>query len=311
MDNYAQLIEKISRVSGISKEELERKVEAKRAKLSGLVSKEGAAQIVAAELGVNFDKEKLKISELVQGMKRVNVVAKIVDIYPIRSYSKAGREGKVANLFIADSSGNAKAVLWDTNHISLIEQGKIKKGDAVEFSNAQVRNGEVHLGSFSDVKLSNEKIGDVVTKKIFSDKKIKDVKVGENARMRAVVVQLFEPKHFEVCPECGRRVLDDECKVHGKVEPKRRALLNVVLDDGSDSIRSVLFGETIYFLGLKEEEVFNIDKFMERKNSILGEEKFFSGSIKANALYNTPEFNVEQIDEINVDSLLKELEAKR
>ena len=201
--------------------------------------------------------------------------------------------------------------MWDTNHISLIEQGKIKKGDAVEFSNAQVRNGEVHLGSFSDVKLSNEKIGDVVTKKIFSDKKIKDVKVGENARMRAVVVQLFEPKHFEVCPECGRRVLDDECKVHGKVEPKRRALLNVVLDDGSDSIRSVLFGETIYFLGLKEEEVFNIDKFMERKNSILGEEKFFSGSIKANALYNTPEFNVEQIDEINVDSLLKELEAKR
>ena len=60
MDNYLELLEKISNVSGVAKEEIERKIEAKRAKLSGLVSKEGAAQIVAAELGVNFEKEKIK-----------------------------------------------------------------------------------------------------------------------------------------------------------------------------------------------------------------------------------------------------------
>ena len=54
MDNYDQLVEKISRLSKVAKEEIMRKVEAKRAKLSGMVSKEGAAQIVAAEMGVNF-----------------------------------------------------------------------------------------------------------------------------------------------------------------------------------------------------------------------------------------------------------------
>ena len=43
------------------------------------VKKEGAAQIVAAELGINFDKERLKISELVQGMKRANVLGKVVE----------------------------------------------------------------------------------------------------------------------------------------------------------------------------------------------------------------------------------------
>ena len=50
MQNYDLLIERIAKASGLEKEEVERKVEAKKAKLSGLISKEGAAQIIAAEL---------------------------------------------------------------------------------------------------------------------------------------------------------------------------------------------------------------------------------------------------------------------
>ena len=311
MDNYNQLVERISKASKLSREEIERKVEMKRAKLSGLVSKEGAAQIVAAELGINFDKERMKISELVQGMKKANIMGKVIDISPIRSFNKNGRDGKVVNLLVADGSGNVKTVLWDTNHISLIEQSKIKKDDTVEISNAQVRGGELHLSSFSEIKLSKENIGEVVTKKIFYEKKIKDLKVGDILKTRAVIVQVFEPRYFEVCPDCGRRVIDEECKVHGKIEPKKRALLNVVIDDGSDNVRSVLFGETIYQLGLNEEEVFNIDKFLEKKKEILGEEKLFSGNVRSNSLYNTTELNIEQIEDINAELLLKELEKER
>src|SRR3989344_4157632 len=161
MDNYVQLVERISNSSGLKGEEIERRVEAKRAKLSGLVSKEGAAQIVAAELGINFEKERMKISEIVQGMKRVNVLGKIVEVSPVRSYNKNGREGKVCNLLLADESSNVKVVLWDTNHIGLIESGKLKHGDSAEISNAQVRNGELHLSSFGDIKISNEKLDNV------------------------------------------------------------------------------------------------------------------------------------------------------
>src|SRR3989344_5989718 len=119
MDNYKNLVDKIALASKLTGDEIERKVEAKRAKLSGLVSKEGAAQIVAAELGINFEKERMKISELVQGMKRANVVGKILKVFPIRSFSKNGREGKVCNFMLADESSNVKAVLWDANHIGL------------------------------------------------------------------------------------------------------------------------------------------------------------------------------------------------
>ena len=46
--NYERILEKIAKSAGVDREEIERKVEAKRAKLSGLISREGAAQIVAA-----------------------------------------------------------------------------------------------------------------------------------------------------------------------------------------------------------------------------------------------------------------------
>ena len=62
MQNYPQLIERICKTSGLSREDVERRIEAKRAKLSGLISKEGAAQIVAADLGISFDKQKIKIN---------------------------------------------------------------------------------------------------------------------------------------------------------------------------------------------------------------------------------------------------------
>ncbi len=310
MDNYSQLLTRISGSSGISVEEIERKIEAKRAKLSGLVSKEGAAQIVAAELGINFDQERMKLSEIVHGMKRANVVGKILEIFPVRVYNKNGKEGKVANLILADESSNARVVLWDTNHISLIENEKIKAGDIVEISNGNIRNGEVHLSSFGDIKLSKEKIESVVTKKSYNMKKIKEVKPGDTIKVRAVIVQSFEPRYFEVCPECGKKAVDSECAMHGKISPKKRALLNIVLDDGSETIRSVLFGEQINKLGLNDEEIFSLEKFTEKKNQMLGDEKIFTGNVRNNNLYNTTEFTIENVEDVHPEELIKEFESK-
>jgi ssDNA-binding replication factor A large subunit len=310
MDNYEKLVDRISKSSGLDAGEIERRVEAKKAKLSGLISKEGAAQIVAAELGLNLDKERLKLSELVQGMKRANVIAKIIEVYPVREYNKNGRAGKVANMVVADDSTNAKVVLWDTNHIALIEQGKINKGDVVEISNGNIRNGELHLSSFGDIKISNEKIENVVAEKVFSQKKLSDASAGQSLKTRAVIVQVFEPRYFEVCPECKKRALEGECKIHGKVEPLKRALISIVLDDGTSTIRSVMFGENINKLGLSDEEIFSLEKFAEKRAGLLGEEKVFLGNLKTNTLYNTTEFNIDKIEEVNIDELVKELETK-
>jgi len=131
MQNYELLIEKISKASGLETEEIEKRVEEKKSKLSGLISKEGAAQIIAAELGISFEDQDLKISELMPGMRKVNVIGKIINLFPVREFEKNGVKGKVANFVIADETGNTRAVLWDINHITLIESGEIKEGDVI------------------------------------------------------------------------------------------------------------------------------------------------------------------------------------
>ena len=259
IQDYTILVDKISKASGKEREEIDRLVEAKRARLSGLISREGAAQIVAAELGISFDKAKVKINEIMPGMRRVNVVGRIVQVFPVRDFKKNDREGRVANLVIADETGNIKVVLWDTNHILLVDKKEIKEEDVVEIRNANLRNTELHLSAFSDIKKTGEKMENVKLDKEYFERKITELSLGGNFKTRAVVVQVFEPKFFEVCPECKSRVLNGVdgyvCQKHGKVMPEKRVLISIVLDDGSSSMRAILFTEQIEKLGFKQEDL--------------------------------------------------------
>ena len=212
-------------------------------------------------------------------------------------------------MLVADESSNVKVVLWDTNQIALIEEGKIGAGNVVEISNGNVRNGELHLSSFSSIKQSKEKIGEVITKKLFRFAKLKDAKLGNNVKTRALIVNMHDPRYFEVCSECGKKVNEAECAVHGKVSPKKRALLSIVLDDGSDTMRAILFAEQILQLGVSDEELYAPEKFIEVKSKLLGEEKYFAGIIRNNSIYNNIEFNVESVEEVKLDALIKELES--
>ncbi len=311
MENYEKLLERIARSSGLEKEEIERKIEAKKAKLSGLISKEGSAQIVAAELGINFDLERMKISELVEGMRKANVIGKITELNPVKSYSKNGRSGKIGSFTLADESSNIRTVLWDINHISLIENEKIKQGSVVEISNANMRNGELHLSSFSDIKESKEKLENIVTKKSLVEKKISEAKAGESIQTRSVIVNIFDPKYFEVCPECGKKAKENECLTHGKITPQKRAVLNIVLDDGTETLRAVLFGDQIKSLGFTEEQIFSPEEFKKAKLSVLGEEKSFHGQVRTNAVTNSTEFAISNIQNIIPQELIKDLESKQ
>ncbi|MBI2449129.1 hypothetical protein HYV49_02425 [Candidatus Pacearchaeota archaeon] len=303
INNYEKILERISRVSGISLNDLDRMIEAKRAKFSGLISKEGAAQIISSELGINFDSERIKIGELFSGMKKVNVVGKIIKLFPVRSYEKKGKSGKIGSFIIADESGNVRSVLWDTNHISLLERGEIKEGDIVEVNSASIRNGELHLTGFSNIKKSNEIISNVNASLSYAEKSIAELKPGENVRFRGIIVQVYPLKSFNVCPECGKRV-DSECTIHGKVVPLKKNLLSVVFDDGTETIRGVLFQEGIDKIDINEMN------FERKLDEILGKEAYFSGNVRINKLFNTQEIVINDIEEVDIGKLIEKLEKR-
>jgi len=305
--NYKQLIEFISRSSGVSVEEIERKIEAKQAKLAGLISREGAAQIIAAELSVNFDKQIIKISQIIPGMRKINLVGKIINMFPIRSYNKNNRQGRIGSFILADETSNIRTVLWDENHIDLIDKGHITQDCVVEISNASVRNGEIHLSSFSEIKVSGQLIDKVITEKPNSQKAILNFNPSDNVSTRAFIVQVFEPRFFEVCPKCRKKVVDSECQEHGKVTPEKKALLNFVIDDGSDCIRSTMFSDVLETI-IPKEQLEDFEAFAKKKQDLLGKEMLVTGQVRKNQMYNNNEFIVSGLDEINIDKVIEELE---
>jgi len=315
--SYPQLLKRIANSTGLSVEEVERKVEAKKAKLSDLISKEGAAQIVASELGVSFDKQKVKIDELLVGMRRISLTAKILKILSIRSFKTKNAESKVANLLIADETGNTRCVLWDVNHIKQLEEGKIKEGNFVEIKDGSVREGttkEVHLGSISGFSLSNEILENVVTEEQLPEKNLAELSENDRVSVRAAIVQIFEPRFFYVCPECGKKPLVDEgkhrCSEHGTIIPQERALLTLVIDDGTATMRAICFSEVIKkIFNLGEEEIKDLSRRQD-KAELLGKEMRFIGRVRKNKAFDNLELVLIEVQEIDPEQLVKELERR-
>jgi len=307
--NYNKLIELISKSSGVPIEDLERRIEAKQAKLAGLISKEGAAQVIAAELNINFDKQVINVSQIVSGMRKINLIGKIIQMFPVREYNKNGRSGRIGSFILADDTSNIRTVLWDENHIDLISKGQISQDSVVEIANASVRNGELHLGSFSEIKPSDKNIESPVLEKPIVKKEIVKFMVNETASTRAFIVQIFEPRFFEICPECRKKVSElNECQEHGKVIPEKRALLNFFIDDGTDVMRAVMFSDALEKV-MSKEELENNELFAIKKENLMGKEMLVTGQVRRNNLYNNNEFIVSNLEDVNLDKLIEDLEA--
>ena len=104
---YEQIVERIKKEGNISEEEINGKIDSKMKQLSGLISKEGAAHIVANELGIKlFDSftGKLQIKNIIAGLRNVETVGKVLQTYELREFTTNDRQGKVASLVIGDET---------------------------------------------------------------------------------------------------------------------------------------------------------------------------------------------------------------
>jgi ssDNA-binding replication factor A large subunit len=303
-ENYDKVLDRIAKSANLEKDEIERRVEAKRAKLSGLISKEGAAQVIAAELGISFENEKFKIDELLPGMRKVNTSGKIIQVFPVRTFERQGKENKVANFVLADDTSNIRIVLWDVNHIELFEKDELKLGDSVEITNGSMRDNEIHLGSFSELKKCNEVFESVKEEKPVKEKVISEFSVGDVVSARAFIVQAFDLRFFEANTTTGKKITEEE-KSSGAASEKR-GILNVVIDDGSESIRAVIFHSVLPKLEITDYE--NAEAILKQKQNLLGREVVFSGNVRMNSYFNTPELIVDNIEEIDLDGVIASLE---
>jgi hypothetical protein len=120
-------------------------------------------------------------------------------------------------------------------------------------------------------------------------------------------VNIFEPKFFEICPECRKKSVNNFCEQHGKIVSEKRFLISIVIDDGTGSIRGTIFHENLEKI-ISKNEIENIDLFSLKRKDIIGKEVMLKGQVKKNQLFDNNDFIIDSIEDVDLDNLIKELE---
>lgn len=320
-----EILAELEKNTKFSRKQLEEKIKNKHEELSGLVSLEGAAHLVARELGINLllpSKRQLKIKDLVNRMKNINLKARIIQITEKREFErKDGKKGSVCNLFLTDGTGETRLSLWD-KQVGMVEEGKIKEGDVVEVKNAFAKENvfggvEIRLSKISRIeKIKNdESIPQKITGTRFKRTPIRDLKEG-NYEIKGNIVQIFNINPlFQTCPKCRSKVEKTKkgykCHEHGKVKPENNMIISGIVDDGTSNIRSVFFRdqakaitglEPSVLLSMSQDEALDLIK-----QNALGNEIIMRGRVQKNKIFDTLEIVVNEIEELNIEEESKKI----
>jgi replication factor A1 len=319
--------------NGLSSEEIEKKIKQKMDQLSGLISREGAAHIIANELGIKLVEKtsgRLKIKNVLSGMRNIEVVGKVTSVFDVREFQRSdGNSSKVGSFIIGDETGTIRITCWGNQADNII---KIKQDDIVKIVSAYVKENqgrkELHLNDNSRLVInpSGEVIGDIsLESREFDRKKINNLTDNMmNIELLGTIVGVDALRFFEVCPKCNKRARSKreeyECETHGIVTPDYSYVMNLILDDGTGSLRVVCFREMVEkCLGLGNKELLilkDTPDLTTKKDSLLGTIVKVKGRVKRNQMFDRLEFACQSVD-INpdpyeeMDSLDKEIELAK
>ncbi|MBS3108079.1 hypothetical protein J4468_04155 [Candidatus Woesearchaeota archaeon] len=323
--SYDDILKKIAEVKGIERAEIEIKVQQKLSALSNLISKEGAAHIIANEYGVKLfeaftAKRKYDVKELKAGIRGAEILIKVLKMNEIREFEKNGTNRRVVSLFCGDATGTTRVVFWDEVHIEKIKKGEIKEGDILKIKDGYVRdnNGfiEFHTGSTSEMTVNPAGetviVGNSAPRETIL-KTIKELKENDNARVRGTIMMIFDPRFYSACPECNKKLTEGKCMLHGEVIAKNVPIVNVMMDDGTETIRVVAFrdlAETIMGQNVEKLKGMNPGELEILRSEIVGRQFEIAGRAVKNQVTNRLEFNAQEVKALDPEMLAKELKEK-
>lgn len=318
--HYEEIIKKIKEKSNLSEEEINFKISEKLNQLSGLISKEGAAHIVANELGIKLLEEyagRLQIKNIIPGIRNVETIGKVLNKRDLYEFKNKARSGKLASFLLGDETGTIKVVLWGSqaDRIREIKENDIVKivGGYVKENNAQK---EIHLNERSHL-IINPKENISINVSYGARKNIGNItETDNNIEILGHIVQVFNPTFFEICPQCSKRTKQGDngfkCNLHGNIVPDYSYVLNLIVDDGTDNLRIVFFREQMEkLLKRSKEEIIKFrqepESFNAIKSEIIGSQVKLFGSVNKNSMFQRIEFVVRDVLPANAEEELKRL----
>tara|TARA_Y100000310_G_scaffold344637_1_gene458466 strand:- start:2735 stop:3736 length:1002 start_codon:yes stop_codon:yes gene_type:complete len=310
-----EIIKKVAGQSGLSEKEIKEKMKEKMDSLKDLVSEEGAAYIIASELNVKLFEDPatkvLKINETHPGMTGVEIVAKVSQIFEMRNFQRDGRTVDFVPLMLADETGQIRTTLWD-RRADLVKESRLNVGDVVRVKGSSIKENkysgkELQLTSRSQILINQDELDVKISEG--TDQKVEETSLdkpilGNPVKIRGIVVNVAEPRFYDACPECRKKVNVDgskiNCSTHGEVKPNKTLIFNFVLDDGKGNIRATCFGESgEKLVGIKADELSELilaKPIEEIASEFLGSIIEVQGTIRENKAYDRTELSVNSVN---------------
>ncbi|MFQ5978218.1 MAG: hypothetical protein ACE5OZ_08820 [Candidatus Heimdallarchaeota archaeon] len=168
---FEELISLLVEESGLTKGAIQAAIEKKKADLNDLVTDEGAAYIVARELGIeipteDYARHTITIRDLLEiepGIGSVTITGKIMRIFEPLKFQKDDRSGVVQRILIADNSGEIDLVLWN-QMTQLVHEKVIERGDIIRIVKGYLKEGfrkkrpELHTSRAGKIETVDEDV---------------------------------------------------------------------------------------------------------------------------------------------------------
>lgn len=154
-----EVIEIIAKEKNLNPEDVKDMVVETRENLENLVNMQGAAYLLAHNMGINLSQsgnqsasQEVEIKDIVNGMGLITITGRVSRIYQKNTFTrKDGNVGQVQNIDILDQSGSIRVALWDTK-AQFIEDNDLQVGNLIRIEGAEPKLGyqdkmELNVGS--------------------------------------------------------------------------------------------------------------------------------------------------------------------
>ncbi|MHA2038350.1 MAG: DUF2240 family protein [Promethearchaeota archaeon] len=269
--------------------------------------------------------EKIRILQNHKGI--VSFKGKVTSVDNLKIIeSKSGEKIPLLGFIVSDDTDGIRITLWQEKAEEFSEklsvgQGLLLKNVMVKYSNYSQRN-EISLINESTLELKefeikNLKMIDITktnSRVNFSGnyQKIDSIDASKNIEIKGFIARdLNNITIYEACTKCFKKV--DNCMCNTANETEFRMIVNLIIDDGTGSIRTTFIGDIAEkLIMVKTEKLVQIketpdfDKFMEKKSSeLLGKDIIIKGKAKFSDYSNSYEIMSYDFKFLNVDEELE------
>jgi len=275
---------------------------------------------------------KKKIKNLQKSKGVVSFDGIITSVDNIKTISlKSGEDVSLLGFIISDDSDGIRVTLWrekaeEYSKLLNVGQGLSLKNVLVKYSNFSNRN-EISLIKESilelkDIEIKNLKRIDLskqgrATNFSGNYTKVESIEASGTIEIKGFIAKdLNNITVYEACKNCYKKVENCTCGKGDNTE--FRMILNLIIDDGTGTIRTTFMGEqaekligveTANVVQLKETPEF--EKFLEKKSSeFLGKDVIIKGRAKFSDYSNQYEISVYDFKDINIDDELERVMKK-